>query len=259
MSHGLDHSSLVRNLLGYSFCDGALLKQALTHSSFTSQAKEETWDSSLAWERQETKRTAHNERLEFLGDAVLGLLIAEKLMKRYPAKREGTLSLWRSFLVNQKTLSQIGKQLNLGSFMFLGKSERMRPGTVTESVIASGVEALLGAIYLDGGIEEASKVVEKLYEGWWERLESDSTDIEGEASLGDYKTLLQQKLQARYHQVPTYQLISAVGPDHQKVFRVVVKLEDRVLGEASGPSKKEAERAAAYAGLQCLGEWKESM
>lgn len=183
----------------------------------------------------------NNETLEFLGDAVLALAVADLLMRRYPEAREGELSKLRAGLVNAGVLAMKARALTLGPQLRLGKGEEKSGGRDKESILASAYEAVIGAVFLDGGYEAARAVVERDFAG----------EVAGEitAGAGDYKTRLQELTQRRFRTSPVYQLVDEQGPDHAKRFAVELSVSGRVLGRGSGQSKKAAEQAAAMEAL----------
>jgi ribonuclease-3 len=209
-------------LLGYAFADPSLLRQALTHRSHSSP---------------------HNERLEFLGDSVLNLAVARLLYARFPRAPEGTLSRLRANLVNQQTLSTLAVQLGLGGLMRLGEGEVKSGGARRPSILADALEAIFGAIYLDGGFEPAEQVIRRLFEPFLERL-----DLK---TLGkDPKTQLQELLQGRRLALPQYTVVATHGRAHEQHFVVECLIEElgiRCLGE--GPSRRKAEQEAARQAL----------
>lgn len=216
--------------LGYSFREPSRIETALTHKSFLN-------------ENPGIGRT-DNERLEFLGDAVLGLTVGHLLMERFPTAREGELSMTRAQIVNEQSLAEVAGELGLGEWLFLGKGEEQTGGRRKPSLIADAFEALIGAVYLDGGYERALEVVRRVFE----------PRIAAAAAPGttDFKTRLQEVAQARRRETPRYQVIGERGPDHDKVFEVAVLLGGREIARAGGKSKKEAEQRAAEAALAIL-------
>ncbi|MGB0954733.1 MAG: ribonuclease III [Panacagrimonas sp.] len=224
------HSSLLAlcETLGYRFEDEALLQQALTHRSAASQ---------------------NNERLEFLGDALINLVIAQGLFERAPQTDEGGLSRLRASLVCESSLAGLARQIDLGSLLCLGEGERKSGGWRRASVLADAFEAVLGAILLDGGFEAARDVALKLFD----QLLADLPDAE---QLKDAKTRLQEHLQAQSRPLPVYEVLSESGPAHRRHFVVRCALEDdQQLAEASGSSRRGAEQSAARQMLgQLLGE-----
>jgi ribonuclease III len=210
--------------VGYRFTRPALLKLALTHPS----AAEGT--------------DQHYERLEFLGDAVLDLAIADMLMRHFPDGKEGLLSRQRASIVNARTLAAKAEQIGLAKCLLLGKGEEKSGGRQKTSILAAGFEALIGAIYSDGGLVEAQQVVERLF----------GADIGGPAAERDYKTELQEAAHRFFRSHPIYEVISESGPDHAKRFITRIRIGARQLGVGEGPSKKLAEQAAAREALNVI-------
>lgn len=209
--------------LGYTFKDKNLLALALVHRSFINENR------GVAPE--------HNERLEFLGDSVLGLLMAEYLFKNRPSTSEGDLSYLRSRLVEASACVLYVQKLNIDQYLLLGKGEKLNNGRGRESILADLFEAIFGAIYIDGGIEEAKRFLSK-------HFASDVQEIL-KTPLKNMKAILQDFSQKKYRQAPVYKIVSALGPDHSKTFSVSVWIQDQEVGHGTGPSKKEAEQAAA--------------
>ncbi len=210
--------------VGYNFIRPELLKLALTHPS----AAEGT--------------DQHYERLEFLGDAVLDLAIADMLMRHFPNGTEGLLSRQRASIVNARTLAAKAESIGLGQCMLLGKGEEKSGGRQKTSILAAGFEALIGAIYSDSGLAPAQRVVERLFGG----------DIGGPSVERDYKTELQETAHRCFRTHPTYEVISESGPDHAKRFISRIRIGTRQLGVGEGPSKKLAEQAAAREALNVI-------
>ncbi len=231
---GSEHPN-VEALLGHSFVHPELLREALTHSSYSNEKA-----------NQETEVLKDNERLEFLGDAVIGLVVGQLLMQRFPGANEGWLSKWRSSLVSRKTLADLAIELKLGEHLLLGRGERRSGGAEKTSILASGFEALVGAMYLDGGIEPAGKFLERLYE----RLIGGLTV--GGRDMMDKKTHLQEKTQSLYRVIPEYRVIDSWGREHEKIFRIEIWIQGKAIAVAEGRSKKEAEQAAASIALEIL-------
>jgi len=188
---------------------------------------------------------AHNETLEFLGDAVLSLAISDLLMRAYPQANEGALSKMRASLVNAERLAAKARAMKLGRWLRLGKGEERSGGRDKEKILAAGYEALLGAVYLDAGYEAARGVVERHF----------GEELDGEVAIPgqrDYKTRLQEMTQRLYRETPSYTLVGERGPDHEKEFVVELAVGGRVLGRGRGRSKKTAEQAAALEALGAL-------
>ena len=214
--------------LGYTFRDRSLLENALTHSSYANENK------SLGLQS--------NERLEFLGDSVLGMVTADYLFRTHPDLPEGDLTRTRAALVCEGSLVEVAHQLELGSYLKLGKGEDAGGGRERPSIVADAVEAVLAAVYLDGGIGSARKIIQKFI------LDRE----EEKGGSRDYKTALQELVQRESGQVLTYRLIGSNGPDHAKVFQVEVDLNGAPVGGGEGHSKKVAEQNAAKAAIEKL-------
>ena len=215
--------------LAYQFRDVALLEMALTHRS---------------WANEQGLETQY-ERAEFLGDAVLGLLVAHWLYERYPEASEGELSKLKSIIVSEPALARWARDLSVGDAMRLGVGEARSGGKKKSSLLADAMEAVLGAVFLDGGLEAVAHIVEP-----W--LDSDPASDLGDLPGGDAKTALQELAQARGLELPLYKHVSEEGPDHRKRFFVECWLGDERLGEGSGPTKKLAEQTAARVALTAI-------
>lgn len=215
--------------IGYQFSDKDLLCNALTHSS-------------LIKENGEGKKS--NERLEFLGDAFFDAIIGEELYKIFPQKEEGFLSRIRATLVCEKSLAKEARKLSLGEFLLLGRGEERNGGRDRESILADAMEAVMGAIYLDGGFEVLKKVVLQIFNDAIEDAKR------GKYVITDYKTTLQEKLQSRGVTDIRYELINETGPDHNKTFCVQLKVNGAPETQGTGKSKKQAEQQAAEAMLE---------
>ena len=225
----------LQEILQYRFRDPRLLAQALVHRSFVHEnAQQDQTD---------------NETMEFLGDAVLGLAISHLLLERFPDYNEGDLSRLRSSLVNERELAKLACGLDLGSYLVLGKGEDLTGGRQKPSLLADSFEALLAAIYLDGGLETTIGVVKRLFHDYLdrERLEHPLRALDK-----DYKTQLQEFTQAAFKLTPTYTPEGEEGPDHDKTFFMSAVLGDRVLARGAGKSKKEAQQEAAQRALEQL-------
>ncbi len=220
--------------LGYVFGDRGVLIQSLTHTSY-------------GHEHLPSKPLAlrDNERLEFLGDAILDLIVSDLLLETFPNAHEGQLSKMRAAVVNEKTLAHLARMIYLQESIRLGKGEAQTGGNQKPSILSSTFEAVIAAIYLDGGYHAVYPVVRHLFAP----LFSDEKDL---ILLYDHKTQLQELSQARFKTAPTYHLVGSQGPDHAKIFEVEVRLQERALGRAQGSSKKEAEQAAARAALESV-------
>ena len=214
--------------LGYTFQNRALLENALTHSSYANENKHTGAQS--------------NERLEFLGDSVLGMVSADYLYRVHPDLPEGDLTRTRAALVCEGSLVEVAQQLELGTYLKLGKGEDAGGGRERPSIVADAVEAVLAAVYLDGGIGSARKIIQRFI-----------LDREEEKSGSrDYKTALQELVQRESGQVLAYRLVGSTGPDHAKRFQVEVELNGAPVGAGEGRSKKEAEQMAAKAAIAKL-------
>ena len=215
----------IENIIGYRFKNKDFLQEALTHKSF-------------AGERRNVK---HNERLEFLGDSILGAVVADYIYNQCPHVEEGVLSKIKSNLVSRRNLYVWGKKLNLGQLMSLGHGELSTGGRERDSIISNAVEAVIGAVYLDGGYGAAETVILP-----WVRTQQLTPDVR------DFKSLLQEFLQKKGVDTPVYEVIQTVGPEHDKIFTVQVSLKGKVLGTGKGHSKKMAEQAAAQCAFEKL-------
>lgn len=218
---------------GYAFKEPALLEEALRHSSFVN----ETADPDLR----------DNERLEFLGDAVLDLAISHILMELFPDAREGDLSRYRASMVDEKGLCQVALELGLGEFILLGKGEESSGGRRKPSILANTLEALIGALYLDAGYSRTQDILQAWFLPSLEKIGRDT-------GLSDHKSLLQEFTQQRYRTRPGYSLLEENGPAHDKVFKVALQLNGEVIAVGAGKSKKQAEQRAAREALLCLRE-----
>jgi ribonuclease-3 len=217
--------------LSYRFKHPNLLRAALIHRSYLHDVPEDTEES--------------NERLEFLGDAVLGFLVARRLYLRYPDKSEGDLTRMRGALVRLSQLSAWGARIDLGRFLYLSKGEEAQGGRERATIIGRAMEALLGAIYLDGGLRVVERVLGRF-------LATTSESDVAAVLTADYKSQLQREVQGRYKSAPRYQLVDTSGPAHEREFTVEVSTGDRLLGRGVGRSKQQAEQDAARVGLEQL-------
>lgn len=217
--------------LGYEFKDRELLEQAFRHSSYVNETGSED--------------LGDNERLEFLGDAVLDLAIGHILMDLFEDATEGELTKYRSFVVNERGLCSMARALDLGEHLFLGRGEEVSNGRNKPSILADAMEALLGALYLDGGFEKTKEIIEELFVPV-------IREIQSETAVNDYKSLIQEYTQEVYKTRPEYRLVQEKGPAHDKTFKVALKMNGQVLAEAEGRSKKEAEQKAAKEAFLCL-------
>lgn len=211
--------------LQYRFKDKALLQQALTHSSFANE--------------QKINKRDDYERLEFLGDAVLELVSSEFLFGEFPDLPEGQLTKKRASMVCEPALAYCAREIELGRFIFLGRGEESTGGRMRESIISDVLEAVIGAVYLDGGLSEAKALIDRFV----------LSDLENKQLFYDSKTILQEKIQKAGNKKLEYRLIEESGPEHDKVFRVEALLDGQKIGEGSGRNKKHAEQQAAYQAL----------
>ena len=214
--------------LGYTFQNRKLLENALTHSSCANES---------------CGRLSSNERLEFLGDSILGMVVADHLYRNHPDLPEGDLTRTRATLVCEDSLVEVAEALDLGQYLLLGKGEEAGGGRQRPSIRADAVEAVLAAVYLDGGIGSARKIIQKFIL---------SREVAGLNKPRDYKTSLQELVQRENGQVLKYHLTGESGPDHDKRFFVEVTLNGEAVGAGTGRSKKEAEQMAAKAAIEAL-------
>ncbi len=228
----LDSTHASHIFLGHYFRRSELLDQALTHKSFVNESKEQA--------------VQHNEVLEFMGDSVLGLVVTQILIERFPQDDEGRLSKKRASLVNEHTLSELAKDLGLHLRLRMGKGERASGVMRNPRILASTFEAVIGAIHLDSNFIEISQILRSLFIPMIE-----ARDWAQDFEL-DYKTRLQELAQEKYNEAPVYSLQEEVGPEHNKRFEVQVRVDGRVLGLGWGTSKKLAEQASAKMALERL-------
>lgn len=219
-----------QEVIGYHFHDEKLLRQALTHSSFANE--------------KHLKKHSDNERLEFLGDAVLEIISSEFLYKEYPDKPEGELTKLRASIVCEPTLALCTKDIALGEYLLLGKGEDQTGGRGRKSILSDALEAVIGAIYLDGGFANAKEFIHRFI----------LKDLENKKLFFDSKTILQEIVQANFKEVISYHLIGEEGPDHNKTFRVAVHIGEEEYGVGEGRTKKAAEQEAAYISILKLHE-----
>ena len=229
-----DGMATLETAIGHPFADRGLLLRALTHRS---HAHEDL-----------TGATGDNESLEFLGDAVLGMVIADVLFREFPQLDEGRKSKIKSSLVSTTTLARLARAIDLGDHLVLGRGEEKTGGRKKHALLADGFEAVIAAVYLDGGIEAARAFVLRQFAGEIEEVRSPAFWER------DYKSALQEALQGRNLPLPEYFVTSETGPDHRKVFEIEVHVEGLAVASASGRSKKEAEQQAARVALEKLGE-----
>lgn len=221
----------LQQTLGISFKDTSHLEQALVHSSYLNENPHLTQSS--------------NERLEFLGDAVLGLVVAEKLYRDHASLNEGEMTKRRATLVRRETLARIAEKVRLGDYLYMGKGEEAGGGRHKPSNLAAALEAVTAAIFLDQGLAKTRDFILRLFDTELKRTTGQGVEV-------DYKSELQHVVQARKQEMPTYQLVEATGPEHGKTFTVEVRVGEEILGRGSGKSKKAAEAEAARAALELL-------
>jgi ribonuclease-3 len=220
----------LEDALLYNFKQDNLITEALTHKSY--------------------KKPYNNERLEFLGDAVLDLIVGEYLFKKFPKEDEGLLSKIRASLVNEKGFTRLALNINLGESIFISLAEENNGGRTKPSLLSNAFEAVIGAIYLESGLEVTAKIVIKLIEKSYKTIDLNSLSK-------DFKTTLQELTQADFGETPNYKMVRAFGPDHKKEFEIAVELQNRVIASAIGRSKKEAQQRAAHIALKKLQGIKE--
>jgi ribonuclease-3 len=224
--------------LAYGFADRGLLALALMHSSRVHELNEAG------------AKKGDNERLEFLGDAVVGMLVAEAVYRRYPELSEGALTRLRGALVSRRHLAEVARELELGKHLLLGRGEEQSGGRARATLLANAMEAVIGAIYLDGGVEAARRLVEtQVVAGAVEALRG---RVMAGGGMGDFKSALQEWLQAQRQGEPEYRTIRESGPDHQKEFFVEVRARGAGLAEGTGSTRKRAEQDAARRALEKL-------
>ncbi len=223
--------SRLEERLGCLFQDQQLLQTALTHKSFTNE--------------NPCPGRENNERLEFLGDSVLSLIISQYLYRKFPELTEGDLSKIRANLVNENTLSAVAKEIGLGACLFLGKGEEGTGGRTKHSLLSDALEAVIGGIYLDRGIREVTRVVVTHFRKKIQKAVEQKQPF-------DYKTTFQEVCQERFGTLPTYTLTRTSGPDHNRVFVMELSVNGEALGIGSGKSKKEAQQQAAFFALEKL-------
>ena len=214
--------------INYRCEDETLLVRALTHSSYANEHK--------------MKKFENNERLEFLGDAVLELVSSDVLFHTYPEKLEGTLSKTRASLVCEPALAYCARKMGLGDFLYLGKGEDMTGGRERDSILSDALEAVIGSIYLDGGLDPARNFIMCFV----------LNDMENSRLFHDCKTILQENIQSWSKETPVYELVGVSGPEHNRTFIMQIRLGDRILGKGSGRTKQAAGQNAAYESLLAL-------
>jgi ribonuclease-3 len=224
--HDISH---LEDSLGYRFRDKNIFLEALTHKSF--------------FHENPDKADAYNERLEFLGDSVLGFVIVEYLFLSDYKLTESVMAKTKSYLVKESVLSEIANEISLGKYLRLGKGEEVTGGRKKRSLLADAVEALLGAVYIDGGYEKARSLIVRLFK---EKIDT----IMRSGEFHDFKTELQEKTQLLFSTIPEYKIIRQEGAEHKKLFTIEVYIEGERYGDGTGKSKKEAETLAAKEALQ---------
>jgi ribonuclease-3 len=213
--------------LNYKFKRDDLITEALTHKSY--------------------KKPYNNERLEFLGDAVLDLIVGEYLFKKFPKEDEGVLSKIRASLVNEKGFTKLAENLNLGDSLLISTAEENNKGRTKPSLLSNAFEAVIGAIYLEAGLEVSAEIAIRLIENAYDSIDLNSLSK-------DFKTTLQELTQADFGETPNYKLVRSFGPDHKKEFEIAVELQNKIIATAIGKSKKEAQQKAAEIALRVLKE-----
>jgi ribonuclease-3 len=211
--------------LNYKFKRDDLITEALTHKSY--------------------KKPYNNERLEFLGDAVLDLIVGEYLFNKFPHEDEGVLSKIRASLVNEKGFTKLANKINLGNSLLISLAEENNDGRTKPSLLSNAFEAIIGAIYLESGLKISSEITIRLIESTYKSIDLNSLSK-------DFKTTLQELTQADFGETPTYKLVRSFGPDHKKEFEIAVELQNRVIASALGKSKKEAQQKVAEIALKKL-------
>ncbi len=219
-----DYSQLER-CLDYQFKDRNLIIEALTHKSF--------------------KKPYNNERLEFLGDAVLNLIVGEYLYKKFPKSNEGDLSKIRASLVNETGFTKLARDIKLGDYIYISSAEERNKGRTKASILSDAFEAIMGAIYLESGLEVLKPIILNLLENSYDKINLD-------VLFSDYKTALQEITQAKFGSIPEYKIEGSYGPDHKKEFEVSIWIDGNTYGKAKGKSKKLAQQAVAKIAIDIL-------
>jgi ribonuclease-3 len=221
----MKHFKALEKALNYKFKRDDLITEALTHKSY--------------------KKPYNNERLEFLGDAVLDLIVGEYLFKKFPKEDEGLLSKIRASLVNEKGFTRLALEINIGDAILISSAEENNSGRTKPSLLSNAFEAIIGAIYLESGIEVTSEIAIRLIENSYETIDLNSLSK-------DFKTTLQELTQADFGETPTYKMVRSFGPDHKKEFEIAIELQNKTIASAIGKSKKEAQQRAAEIALKTL-------
>lgn len=240
----------LEELLGYRFADRSLLVQALTHRSFVHESGAHPDVPGMldaAGILDDAAGAAHlknNESLEFLGDSVLGFIISARIYRLYPGLNEGELSKIKAYLVSAANLVLLAKKIRLGDFIYLSRGEEKTGGRSKRAIVVDAYEAIVGAIYLDGGVEAVTAFIERQIHSFLESL-----DVR-QRTYGDFKSALQEHLHNLGRPEPVYRVIDEIGPDHKKTFVIQVLIDESVVAEASGRTKKEAQQSAARLALE---------
>jgi ribonuclease III len=224
--------SELETLLGYQFKDRLILLRALTHRSFVNEHEGEGF--------------LHNESMEFLGDSVLGFLISSRIYRKFPDLSEGELSKIKAYLASAANLVHLAEKIRIGDYLWLSRGEEKTGGRKKRAIIVDAYEAIIGAIYLDGGVEAASSFIDRQIGEFLESLNFK------ELTYGDFKSALQEQLHNLGQPEPIYRVVKEIGPDHGKTFVVQVLVKGQVVAESSGRTKKEAQQAAARLALENL-------
>ena len=224
--------SEVQARLGYEFRNPEYLKTALTHKSF--------------FQGNQLPGQQDNERLEFLGDAILALVVSEYIVSRFPEASEGKLSKVKAFLVSRSSLAKVSERLELGGSLRLGRGEEATNGRKKSSLLADALEAVIAAVYIDGGSDAAESFILRVFQPELEKLGTNASD----EFRGDYKSHLQERVHKQFEMNPDYRLVHESGPDHQKVFEMEVLIDGKVFGRGTGKTKKQAEQIAARQALE---------
>lgn len=220
----------LQSIIGVEFNEIAMLNQSLTHTSY-------------AYELNGNNNISQNERLEFLGDVVLGLIVSEYIYHKYPHYMEGDLAKIRAKVVSRPILAKLSKHLNLGHYLLLGKGEEITGGRTRHSILADTFEAIIGAIYLDSGLETSRSFI-------LGQIKEDIEKITSNVQVQDYKTDFQEFTQKKFKLLPVYKVIKKEGPEHKRIFEIAVMVKGKTWGIGRGGSKKEAEQKAAFYALQ---------
>lgn len=227
-----DSVRTLENRLSFAFADRYTAQAALTHKSYVNEHRDEAG-------------LTDNERLEFLGDAVIDLAVSHRLMERFPSAREGELSKMRAAVVDEQGLSEMGRAMDLGSLLRLGRGEELTGGRKKASLLADAMEAVVAAVYLDAGLGPVLGIIDRFFAEAFARASAGTLDR-------DYKTQFQELAQSKLRATPRYRVVAEHGPDHSKMFEVETDLRGEVVGKGSGRSKKDAEQAAAKLALEEL-------